>query len=70
MSSELEAAGRAMDALGIKEREYQLATAREAGGNLESFVSTLAEEGRIQWRNDAPIFWGLVEAVREANENV
>lgn len=33
---------------------------------LQEFVSALAEEGRIEWRDDAPIFWDLIENVREA----
>ena len=31
---------------------------------LENFVSTIAEEGRINWKNDAPIFWSIVEDAR------
>lgn len=31
---------------------------------LEDFTSTFAEEGRIQWKNDAPVFWAIIEEAR------
>lgn len=33
--------------------------------NLANFVRELIEEGRIEWKNDAPILEGLLEAVEE-----
>lgn len=38
-------------------------------GALEGFVSSLAESGRIVWKDDAPIFWSIIEEARTIIRN-
>ena len=51
----------------VFDREREIA--RELDGclhSLEGFVASKAEAGRIDWEDDAPVFWGIIDEARDA----